>query len=318
MNNKKNRILLGLIITFSTFNLQPSTAYALLLHPSAGSTAASFLKIGVGPRAIAMGEAFCAVADDASAIYWNPAGLTNIENHQLYFMHDEWLQSVKHDFIAYAQALNANKAFGLAADSVFVYGMEKRPDETLNDLTDPQNLFDSLDLAGIISYSQKLTPGIAIGANLKIINQRIDADSAWGFAFDVGGLHNIRKNMKLGWNIQNIGMPITFLSKGYQMPLNLKIGVSYNMDKYNTLIAFDVNQPIDNYLSASAGVEYTYKMIALRAGYKYKLGGNDLGPLSGLSAGFGLKINNIEGDYAFVPYSELESYTHKISLLVKF
>ena len=57
----------------------------------AGISTAQFLKIGVGGRAAALGEAFIAVANDASALYWNPAGLVQFEENQVMFSHNSWV-----------------------------------------------------------------------------------------------------------------------------------------------------------------------------------------------------------------------------------
>lgn len=345
MRKRMFQIFLGLVIIVLHLTLQiapmlhrgATSAFAYWLNPSAGSTSATFLKIGIGPRAIAMGEAYVAVADDVSTIYWNPAGLVNVKNHEFYFMHNEWLQGMKHEFIGYAQewkgdlpitlkignlsfGFEGEKSWGFALTGLFIDGMERRADENLNALTDPLNTFDALDAAAIISYSQRITEKSSWGTNLKIIQQRIDTDSAWGFAFDLGGLHRICPNFNLGWNLQNIGPYITFLKKGFPMPFNIKLGLAGEVTQWNTLFALDLNQPIDNYLSVSFGAEWRYAFLALRGGYKYKFGGNDLPFPSGLTAGVGIKFDIFQADYAFVPYGDLSSLggAHRISLLIRF
>ena len=60
-----------------------------------GTTAAQFLKIGVGPRAIGMGGAYTALADDINAMYWNPAGLSRMNSKEAFFNHVDWIMDVK-------------------------------------------------------------------------------------------------------------------------------------------------------------------------------------------------------------------------------
>ncbi len=71
------------------------------LAGSAGNKGAVFLKLGQGARANAMGESFVAVADDINALYWNPAGIASIKEHQCTFMYSDWLEEIKYNYLAY-------------------------------------------------------------------------------------------------------------------------------------------------------------------------------------------------------------------------
>src|SRR5271155_3166064 len=77
-----------------------------------GTTAAEFLQLGVGARALTMGQAYTAVADDASALYWNPADMTQIQNHSVTLMRTAYIASSFFDYGAYAQNLGQYGALG--------------------------------------------------------------------------------------------------------------------------------------------------------------------------------------------------------------
>ncbi|MEW6608801.1 MAG: UPF0164 family protein, partial [bacterium] len=87
---------------------------ALAISSKAGKAGANFLKIGISPRASAMGEAFCAVADDVNSIYYNPAGLTQIKQRTSALMHTDWLQEVNYEFLAYTEPYGSKKTLGLS------------------------------------------------------------------------------------------------------------------------------------------------------------------------------------------------------------
>src|SRR5579864_4100780 len=90
------------VFQVSVFGLSFSPAFAAFSSNDKGTTTANFLKLGVGARAEAMGEAYSAVADDASSLYWNPSGLARIEQNSVSLMHAPYLASTYYDYGAYA------------------------------------------------------------------------------------------------------------------------------------------------------------------------------------------------------------------------
>ena len=315
------------IIVFLIMN--PSPLFAAEIYSNAGTTGASFLKIGVGARAVGIGEAFVAVADDINSLYWNPAGLSQIQRHEVTAMHSEWLQGVRYEYIGYVYPLGNERAIGMSLGLLYFSDVERRTWTTETQLsTSPEGLFGASDFAGTISYSQRLWGSLKGGINLKYIYENIDVYSANDFALDIGLLYKaFIKNLNLGINFQNIGSKIKFREKEYSLPYNVKTGISYKITELNLLLALDLNSPVDNYSSINTGIEYSYDNITGRVGYRYKQFGNDLGDLSGLTAGAGFNISklldlfndsvDLQLDYAFVPFGDL-GFTHRISLSGKF
>ncbi|PIU82963.1 MAG: hypothetical protein COS68_06605 [Elusimicrobia bacterium CG06_land_8_20_14_3_00_38_11] len=321
---KKTRKLRFLTFLFSIFYFLFSVLYAAKIHPDAGSTSATFLKIGVGARPIAMGGAYCAISDDVFGLYWNPAGIIQLDKKQIAGMHNEWFQSIKSDYLGYVHPLN--KKISIAGSVTGLYmkkDLERRsglneaiPEEPLTDL---EGKFGAYDFAGSIGFAKRIWNNTAYGVMFKYIRQVIDVEKANGVAVDLGSLyHSTTLPLSFGLSVQNIGPKIKFIEKGYNLPLNFKTGCAYRLFNGDLTLALDVNQPIDNYAKFSLGAEYWIKkMLALRGGYTYRHNGNELGALSGVSGGVGMKIKDFGLDYAFVPFGDLGN-THRVSFSLKF
>ncbi len=286
----------------------------------AGTTACPFLKIGVGARPVAMGETYTGVAEGINSIYWNSAGLALLENKEISAMHIEWFQGVKYEYLAYAQPVEKIKGIiGTNITYLYMGGIEKREDED----SDPEKA-KAYDLALNLAYATQYNDKLSLGINFKFIRSFIVEKSAYAFASDVSALYKIKRNLKAGLAVQNIGTKMKFIDEADPLPLVIKGGVSYtllhnpSLDRDALLLGLDVNVPFDNYINVHCGAEYTLKILhnmecALRIGYKSN---TDLGVLSGFCSGLGLVYKSIHLDYAFVPYGVLGN-THRISLRLK-
>ena len=280
------------------------------------NTGASFLNIGTSARAISMGGAYVGVADDANAISYNPAGLSQLNRNEITAQHTEWISDVKHDFLAGAFPLR-NSTVGFS----IIYLSQGKIEGRDEDRNKTDN-FSAYDVATTISYSKKINEKVKLGTNLKIIQQKIETEHATGAAIDVGTLYNTGiKNLTAGLSFQNLGPKMTFISEGYNLPFTATIGAGYNIKNAITL-ALDIKQKIyDQKTEISFGTEYTpINILALRVGYLKSLNPEDVTKISdfkGLGGGLGLKILNFSTDYAFVPYGDLGN-THRISFSIKF
>ena len=277
-----------------------SSAYAA----GAGTLGAPFLEIGGGVRAMGMGGAFCAVADDASAIYWNPAGLTNIPGRQIVAAYTQWFADIGHTFLGYAQSLDEDSALG--AGLIYLGATDTERDEW----GDEKGLFQIVGMAPIIGYARKLNSKMAIGGSVKYVSQTLADESAGGFAFDIGGLYRTAiENVTLGLSIRNVGAAIKSNSGEDPFPQNNKLGVAYRIAEDLT-VALDINVPSVGQTYICMGGEYWIAdTMALRLGYR--TGPSEEG--IGITLGAGFRGEWITLDYAFVPYGDLGN-THRISL----
>src|SRR5262245_37558041 len=114
----------------------------------AGTSGAAFLKIAPGARAAALGEAYTALADDSSAILWNPAGLARLKKAEVSATRAQWLQEGSHDFLAGAIPTQYG-SFALSIVSLSIPDIQKRAADT----ADADGTFDSRDTAYSAGYA---------------------------------------------------------------------------------------------------------------------------------------------------------------------
>jgi hypothetical protein len=167
----------ALLVLWLTAVCSPTVAIA------AGEAGAQFLKMGVGARACAMGEAFAAIADDPTAVYWNPAGLGQLDQTEILAMQNFWLLDMSYQYVA-AAIPSPYGAFGVTA-AYSSSGKIPRYEEFRK-----VGEYSAYDAAGTLAYA---TPAASLGrvrmvagGALKYIQQEIDTVGARGLAGDVG------------------------------------------------------------------------------------------------------------------------------------
>ena len=265
-----------------------------------GTTTANFLKIGVGARAAAMGEAFTAVTDDSTSLYWNPAGLARLEKGELSAMYNMWFEGISQGYVSLGFPLLGGTV-GMGANYVTMGDLEGR-DEVGN----PTGTFSASDIhlcAGFAGRLGRLLLGLSGG----MVRSTIDDDTQSAFLGTLGGLVEINQSFSIGVAAQNLGTKLGEDS----LPLILKAGLALELGFLK--LAADIGKPSDSDLYYCAGVEgWIGEVLALRAGYKT---GQDIGP--GYTAGLGLKVSGFGLDYAYVPYDDLGT-THRISVGMTF
>ncbi|TFB11047.1 PorV/PorQ family protein [Candidatus Marinimicrobia bacterium MT.SAG.4] len=169
-----------------------------------GTSSAPFLTVPIGPRAISMGGAFVAVSDDASALYWNPSGITRLDRNEFVAIHSKWIAGINHDFGAIVFQLGSSGTLGLSIISITMDEMEVRT-ELLPEGTG--EFFSANDMAIGATYAKNLTDRFSIGFTGKYIFQKIWHAQASGFAMDFGTLFktDLFNGMRIGAVITNFG-----------------------------------------------------------------------------------------------------------------
>ncbi len=287
-----------------------TTAFASAGEP--GSSGFTFLRLGNGARAGGMGEAFTAVADDATSIYWNPAGMAAVEEVELNLTHNEWLMGIR-----FEQATVVNEMWGGAAGLSFTglyYGSLDRYGDYPS-LT-PDGTFSPYDMALSFGYARDIIPNVALGAAFKIIYSKIDFESATGYAFDLGVTHRTKiEGLILAAAMLNLGPQTSFVEEKFYPPFQLRLGGAYEIRKEalhgGLILAADVVFPNDNDAKAHFGLEYAYqRLLMLRLGYK---NGYDV---QGATMGAGIVWNSLRFDYAYMPIDYDLGDAHRFSLTV--
>jgi hypothetical protein len=262
-----------------------------------------------------MGEAFSAVADDATALYWNPAGLARIESQTVTFMHAPYLASTYYDYGAYAQRWgNHAIGFGMQYFSAGSISETDNSDASLGSFT-------PYDLAVSMGYAYRLSEdGLAFGLAGKYIQSKI-LDTASTFAVDMGVQSRwYGDRLRLAFTTVNLGGKMKFEQDSESLPLALRYGAAYKITSH-WLASTDLVSPKDNQTYLALGTEYGWHVrdglsLAGRLGYN-SLTSGDVSGVTGLAFGFGVGYGRLSFDYAFLPYGGL-GITQRISLSMKF
>ncbi len=285
-----------------------------------GTTGAQFLKIGTGARPVAMGGSFVAVANDANAIYWNPAGLSEIKVRQIATTYQSWFEGINYTYLSYIQPLRDTSidygTIGISIAYLNTGNIPKTDIDADDNIIEQGDCFGAFDTYLILSYGGRIR-NLLLGSNVKFIKQKIEEETASTYALDGGILYIPSDNLRFGLAIQNIGGTIKFVDESDPLPVNIKAGITYRFDS-NSLLSLDTNFPLEcNQPNFHLGVEHPLSnLFVFRGGYKTDTI-SDLDALSGLSLGLGFKWNRYHIDYAWVPYGNL-GQTHYISFLLKF
>lgn len=281
-------------------------------QPVMANTGLAFLKIGAGARAAAMGEAYVAIANDATGLYWNPAGVVRVPLREVIFTHNEWFQGVSHDFIGIVFPRQKD-AIGLSIILNNIDGLERR----LIASKQPIAEFSAHDVAVGLSYARKFGSRLNLGITTKYLYEKIYLDSAFGFALDLGfQLETGFAGIVVAAAIHNIGTMSELRQESIKLPTLVRFGCASPLAALSDgklLLAADIMHVLEEKTHLNLGVEYFWKSrIALRAGYQTGF------EEKGISTGFGLNLGVIRFNYAFVPFDADLNNTHRLGLGLKF
>jgi hypothetical protein len=299
-------------------------------NPNLGTAGAQFLKIPVGGRATALAGAYVALADDATALFWNPAGAVYVLSNDLDFSHTEWWTGITLNHAAFAHTVEDLGTFGVSVSVVSMDRMEVttelQPDGT-------GEFFDAQDLMIGASYARRLTEDFSFGLTAKYVNQRIWNETATGFAFDVGTQYRVGvRDLTIAMSMNNFGgdmrysggdlrlkydrdpqlsynrlAPSELAAEDYPLPLHFQVGIAmtaFTTDEVRFLVAVDVTHPNDNDERLNLGGEVLLiDRIALRGGYRF---GYDIERAT-VGAGVSVPLGDTElsFDYAYTTYQLL-------------
>ena len=267
---------------------------------------------GAGARALGMGSAFVGVADDASALYWNPAGLGRLEHVTLALNHNSWLAGIIQENAELAMPAGVLGALAVSVDYIN-YG-----DLAGYDSTGTSTGSYSADRFGLnLGWGKELMPWLSVGAGFKGSQQNISGGSYSNLAADLGLLVKPARGFKIGLTYTDLGGQVS----GYAQPADLNLGASFgfNLNRDNRLLLAASGTWENNGVNTlQAGLEdVIHDFLAVRAGYRGVSADTQIQGLTGLSLGLGLKLGRLGVDYAYLPYGDLGS-THRLSLTFAF
>jgi hypothetical protein len=307
-----------------------------------GTAGAQFLKLGVGARYTAMGEASVAVVNDGYALYWNPAAMGPATRTSVEFTNINWIEGVSLNYLSYVKPTSIG-SFGVSVMALTSGDMEvttvDQPDGT-------GRFFSASSYALTLGYARQMTDYFSFGLAAKYVSERISEERASGIAFDFGTLLRPGyKNFRIGMNISNLGPQLKYngpeldfrynpapdnssydKTKGvlsvdpYELPLMFRIGAAYDLQyARNTRLTFTVEarDPSDNFQQGSIGTEVAFsETFFLRGGYKL----NYEEESATLGGGLNLKVwqgTDLNVNYAWADFGRLSS-VHRFSLGFRF
>ncbi len=310
-----------------------------------GTTAAQVLKIGVGGRAVGMGSAYTAVADDISAMYWNAGGLASLKSNEAYFNHTSLYADIGFDYASFAANLGE---FGTIGASVSVLSVDEMPVRTIEKPEGTGELFDVGSMVIGLSYARSLTDNFSIGFNAKYIRESIYNMSAVGFAVDVGTIYRIPvlNELRIAASISNFGTKMRLEGRDalvithsgasgdnlinsnleldeFDLPLLFRFGLSSDIIKFGDsrlTLAVDAVHPNDHTEYLNSGAEFAWnETVFLRGGWNALF---EKDSEKGLTLGIGFNYRLADYvtfvlDYAYEDYGRLTE-AHFFSAGIKF
>ncbi|MCU0364841.1 MAG: PorV/PorQ family protein [Ignavibacteriaceae bacterium] len=316
-------ILVLLISSYCNAQLFP-----VLGGQRAGISTAQFLKIGVGGRAAAMGESFVAISDDASALYWNPAGLSQFKTNQVIFSHNIWLVDINHDFLGAVYHLDSDNTFGISLTSL---SMEKMPVTTEFSPFGNGEYFGFSDIALSVSYARKMTEQFSFGGTVKYIEETLDKLKMRGVMIDIGtyyrtglgstrfavAVSNFGAELAPDGEVVLVGNRKKSEWQSFAPPTMFRIGFAfepYQDEQHSITTSIQLNHPNDNSENVSIGLEYSWnQMLFLRGGYKINV--DEQNYSFGAGVNVPISIAQFTFDYAFANFEQLGS-AHRFSIIL--
>ncbi len=343
----KSKIEAILSIAVFSFCIYTQAAFAGGIT-KVGTSAATFLRIPVGARAIGMGSAFVSMVDDPTALYWNPSVISSVKSDALVVDHTLWLPGIYFDFVGMVIPLGDLGTMGLSTTIMHTNDMEvTTPDQPMG----TGETFNASSFAIGISYSRSLTDRFSIGGTFKYIRETIYNEYADGLGFDVGTIFNTPfAGIRLGASISNFGTKMQMTGEdlnipavisnqqgtnqsitaklntdAFDLPLIMRFGISDDIvqtDDFRLTLAADGVSPNDNAQSVDLGGEVGLlkNKFQLRGGYK------DLFLPNGeanYTFGFSLNRINVFGDvfvsvdYAYQNFVHLGN-SNRFTLIIRF
>jgi len=280
---------------------------------SAGNSGLSFLKLGFGARNIALADNGSIMADDATALFYNPANLNLSKGAELFIMHNEWIQDIRSELLgAKFYAFGLPIAVGINSTTVSNIEVRQIPGEK-------ETEFNAHYFFGSLSTGFTLINDLSFGLTFKYINEDILRDYAAGYGLDFGFNYLTPiERLRLSAVLRNVGSMKMLRNESSKLPSEFRIGVGYSYDLAGYKTVINVGGELQKYfnyddLHFNLGAEFVYdNLIALRAGYQ------TFYESKSFTGGIGLAWGSLRLDYALTPFEYSLGTGHSFSINYKF
>jgi len=307
-----------------------------------GTSGAQFLKLDVDARVVGLGGANVAVTRGAMALYYNPAGIANMDKRNLAFSYTDWIADIRYNYLAYETPISG---FGNVGVHIAILTMDDMEMTTTLQPEGTGETFGANSWVVGISNAYQLTNRFSFGVTAKYVRETISQLSSSAIAFDFGTLYYTGyKNLRIAMSTRNFGtdakfggtelettydpdnnpntapVQIRLNTQSYPLPLSFRLGVAYDFEfneQSKLMAALDGYNTRDRGQQASLGLEYTWRnRLAIRTGYKMRADEEDLA----LGGGYDFEIpgfGTIGINYAWANLGRLEN-AHRFSLVLNF
>ncbi|MCS7151027.1 MAG: PorV/PorQ family protein [Endomicrobia bacterium] len=302
---KKTFILILLVVSLSF-----SREYSL-----------SFLKLPTTARYSAL-AAYIAISDDIAGIFCNPSGLVN-SNYQIGFSHNEHFQQIKYDMLGFILP-RRKYVLSVGVTMLSSTGIEGRKGDkdldpayiNIYQVTEPEFDYDILDIQAGVGIAKMVSSKLSSGLTLKYVSEKIYDVEGKTFLFDTGLMYELSKSLRLGFVLNNFGLPIKYVERYYPAYAQIGLGCGYSIERIRLVV--DIIKPVYDDLFVTFGSELKIlEFLFLRLGYKYKPEGWQVDDIiSGGSLGVGVNYFGIKVDYSITSFGML-GLSHKISVIVE-
>jgi hypothetical protein len=345
MRDERGMLVAGKIQMVLAALLCCSPALSQIGVNNSGSSGSQFLTIGVGARAMGMGGAYATIADDPTALYWNPAGIARTQRVMFLASHTNWVAEMSHDFAGVIVPVSSQWKVGAG---VILLNSGDIEITTIEQPRGTGQYYSSKDIAVIASVGLAATDQLLFGASIKYIRNEIFHLTSSGLGFDMGTQYNTEfHGLHVSLAVSNLGAkrnfegdaldfqqtppypavePIkaSYYNTPFSLPLTYRAGIAVNLleafdtkiDDHLIIVAADVAQTSDNPEKLNIGTEYAWNhTFFLRGGYIFNTA--ELGLNVGFGINWSLDSWAIIADYAYADLGRFSS-GHRVSLGIEF
>lgn len=304
--------------------VMPGLAGAAEIFEKVGTFDGQFLKISVGARAAGMGGAFVAIADDATALYWNAAGIArlNPDKSQLSLNHASWVADLSFDQIGYVFHIKKIPgAFGISARALSMDPMVETTAYQPDPVVGTGRTFDAGMMAVGLTYARSFTDKFSAGVTANLINEGLAEFSQQTYAMDIGTLYDVGiHGMRIGMTITSMGSQVKFIEREARIPSVFRVGSSIAlMERANQKLvgSLEFSHPPDNAERLNVGAEYAFNnFMFVRGGYNINYDAE--GVAGGVGFHFPVSVaGEANLDYAYTDMRDLGG-VHRFSLAFEF
>jgi len=280
--------------------------------PVRANAGLAFLRIGVGARAMGLAGAYTAVANDVTATYWNPAGLTHLARTETYFSHSQWFADARSEFLGLGFGLKTLR-LGFSLYYFTIGGIERR----VKPSPEPLGVFSAHDLCLGVTLARSFDSNFKVGVTLKGLFEKIYLESSWGLALDFGVLLRLSDTpLQVGLALRNIGWMSAFRQQHPRLPSLFQTGLAYKTSILgnHTPFLLSLDYALHSYQQNRLlfGAELSLPQgLALRGGIRWK------GPSIQPHFGLGFNLRRLSLSYSYSPFPEGLGSTQLFSLRMR-